>query len=72
MRVSKKSLILTLCLTISLGLAAPTFAAARERDGGSERNPVTRILQIVKRRFGLRANDIPTVPMPAPTGSPIP
>jgi hypothetical protein len=71
MRVSKKSLVLTLCLVLSISASAPAFAAGRERDGGNPRSPIARIIQVVKRLLSSR-DDILVVPIPAPAPPSIP
>ena len=58
----KSSLALAIVLTVSL--SAPAFAVTRDRDSGGDRSPITRIVQVLRRLFGVRASDVPTVPMP--------
>jgi hypothetical protein len=59
----KSSLALAIVLTMSLSASA--LAATRDRDsGGHDRGPITRIVQVLKRLFGVHANDLPTMPIP--------
>ena len=61
----KNSFALSLTLTLAITLSAPAFAATRDRDNNDrDRGPITRIVQVLKRLFGVHPNDVPTVPMP--------
>ena len=60
----KSSFTAAMILTVAISISAPAFGATRDRDSGNDRGPITRIVQVLKRLFGVRGNDIPTVPMP--------
>ena len=62
---SIKSLTLAVALTLTL-VATPSFAAGRQdRDRTVDRRgTITRIIDAVRRLFGVTVNDLPIVPLP--------
>jgi hypothetical protein len=62
-KVMRKSFTAALVLVVALTFTVPASAAARSRDN---EGPVTRVVRMVKKFFGIQTQADPTVPIPAP------
>ena len=61
----QKKLALSIMLAVTLSISAPAMASRRDRDTGSgDPSPITRIVQVLKRLFGVHPTDQPAIPIP--------
>ena len=62
----RKSFTASLVLVLALTFTVPAVAAQRGRD---KEGPVTRVVRLIKKFFGVESQADPIVPIPAPSGS---